>query len=1093
MTTKLLKYLIVLFMLLITPLHIYSQKYAVSERWRWTNFTVEDGLPSNAVFSIVEAPDGTPWVNTQAGLAWYNGYCWETIDSLKGLPAQQMQTIIVDGNDSLLVIDRTHKLYYGGKHGFRPVRLLIDGKEELIGTAAKYYDGRFLFLSRSSLFIGNTELAEKYELPDEFKNQKILGIWNTGGNSIWMNASAGLYRMENNRWHLKLPSKIESYSILQLWENINGYGLAFIASPPGDLGLWEWSPTSDPEKMTSEGIEVVTSLDINNDNDRIILKEIDLLKIYTGDRWFVPTQLIPEIKNIFTVKFRRNGGLWIGTVNGLHMFSSLSRQWTTLKYPSPDERNKINELISTRDGSIWAATSRGVVTHKPDGAVVSIEAIDGKTIDAITGIVEDNEGNIWISSGRTFEGTYKWDGKRWTYYGLKDGLDAGNVHKIRKDNSGRLWFLGLYRTDFYTRNVEQEPDAYLFENNTFIPWGREHGLPAARYYAFEEEPNGIRWFGTSIGLFRWTPDKNRNGAGTIKRWSTDDRSLLNNRIFTIAIDSNKTLWFGDRWSGLGYLDNDTIKYLTTADGLVSNDVWRIEVDNLNRLWIGTQGGLSFYSNGVFSSFKTDEGLENIRIWPILPLNNKIYIGTLGGGIQILDLAEINLTPPKISALPPMIEKRNAFIRWKTYTFWGTRFSENIETRSSVDDDGWTVWSRQHGIMLNDLSAGIHTVKVQSKNLLGATDTTQNLITFEIPAPFYTRPEFLIPIGALSAALAILTVVFVNRKRRADAALRRSEQRYRNLFDNANDAIMIIDPHKKTILEVNSKACEIYGYTKDEFISLPFSEVTKINGGAQDELLWNLHETGSKKYETTHNTQSGRHLNMHINAALIEFEGKTAILTLHRDISDIRQAEAKIRLLAQTITSARDYISITALDNTILFVNDAFAEGHGYTGQELFGMDFSVVLSPLTPQEKIDQLSATRTEGSWNGEIFHRRKDGTNFPVEVWSAVVQGEENQPVAVVHVARDVTDRKKAETDRENLILELQNALVEVKTLSGLLPICANCKKIRDDHGYWIQVETYISKHSEATFTHGLCPDCLKQYYPEVYQRMKDKEQNK
>jgi len=90
-------------------------------------------------------------------------------------------------------------------------------------------------------------------------------------------------------------------------------------------------------------------------------------------------------------------------------------------------------------------------------------------------------------------------------------------------------------------------------------------------------------------------------------------------------------------------------------------------------------------------------------------------------------------------------------------------------------------------------------------------------------------------------------------------------------------------------------------------------------------------------------------------------------------------------------------------------------------------------------------------------------------------------------------VTERKKSEAERENLILELQNALLEVKTLSGLLPICSSCKKIRDDHGYWIQVETYISKHSEATFTHGLCPECLKQYYPEVYKRWKAKEDNK
>lgn len=64
---------------------------------------------------------------------------------------------------------------------------------------------------------------------------------------------------------------------------------------------------------------------------------------------------------------------------------------------------------------------------------------------------------------------------------------------------------------------------------------------------------------------------------------------------------------------------------------------------------------------------------------------------------------------------------------------------------------------------------------------------------------------------------------------------------------------------------------------------------------------------------------------------------------------------------------------------------------------------------------------------------------------------------------------------------ILELQKALAEIKTLSGLLPICSSCKKIRDDKGYWNQLETYISKHSEAMFSHSICPECAKRSYPE------------
>ncbi len=75
----------------------------------------------------------------------------------------------------------------------------------------------------------------------------------------------------------------------------------------------------------------------------------------------------------------------------------------------------------------------------------------------------------------------------------------------------------------------------------------------------------------------------------------------------------------------------------------------------------------------------------------------------------------------------------------------------------------------------------------------------------------------------------------------------------------------------------------------------------------------------------------------------------------------------------------------------------------------------------------------------------------------------------------------RKQAEEERERLIAELQKALSEVKTLSGLLPICASCKSIRDDKGYWKQIESYIKDHSEAEFSHGICPDCIKKLYPE------------
>jgi CheY-like chemotaxis protein len=80
------------------------------------------------------------------------------------------------------------------------------------------------------------------------------------------------------------------------------------------------------------------------------------------------------------------------------------------------------------------------------------------------------------------------------------------------------------------------------------------------------------------------------------------------------------------------------------------------------------------------------------------------------------------------------------------------------------------------------------------------------------------------------------------------------------------------------------------------------------------------------------------------------------------------------------------------------------------------------------------------------------------------------------------EISERKRTEAEKEHLIAELTEALKNVKTLSGLLPICASCKKIRDDKGYWEQIESYIHKRSDAKFSHSLCPDCLTELYPDL-----------
>jgi len=174
----------------------------------------------------------------------------------------------------------------------------------------------------------------------------------------------------------------------------------------------------------------------------------------------------------------------------------------------------------------------------------------------------------------------------------------------------------------------------------------------------------------------------------------------------------------------------------------------------------------------------------------------------------------------------------------------------------------------------------------------------------------------------------------------------------------------------------------------------------------------------------------------------------------------------------------DGMMFTAPDGKILDANPAACRMFGRTREEIIAAGRAGLIDSGDP--RLPGLLAARQEtGRAHGELNARRRDGTLFPVEMSSVVFEDAAGQPRTCL-IIRDITERKVAEHERERLIRELQEAVAKVKTLSGLLPICASCKKIRDDGGRWHLLESYIRNHTEADFSHGICPDCRARLYP-------------
>lgn len=281
---------------------------------------------------------------------------------------------------------------------------------------------------------------------------------------------------------------------------------------------------------------------------------------------------------------------------------------------------------------------------------------------------------------------------------------------------------------------------------------------------------------------------------------------------------------------------------------------------------------------------------------------------------------------------------------------------------------------------------------------------------------------------------------ISVRKKAEEALKKSEYQYRNLFETANDAIIIFEPESEIILEANPKACEIYGFAKNELIGLSLKTFTENIEAGEKQIEQTLRDKSFKDFETKQFSRDGRVINFLVNGSAIEYESKPAILSINHDITDRKIAEEKLFTSEQQFRAvwenSADGMRLTNSDGIILMVNKAFCNLVEKNKAEIEGKTIDVVYKIENGEHKVDKhrerflFKTVKTYFEKELILWNKRKiwfEVTNSFIEI--------ENQPTMLLSIFRDVTQRKLAEFELRKLseAVEQSPASIFITDING------------------------------------------------------------
>jgi ligand-binding sensor domain-containing protein len=790
-----------------------------------------------------------------------------------------------------------------------------------------------------------------------------------------------------------------------------------------------------------------------------------------------------------------DGYLWVATVEGLARFDGLRFKIFDRTNTEALTRNDIQSLYASRDGSLWISVYGAGLIRYRDGAFRAYAPPGEWAATTVSVMAEDARGALWI--GTDGGGLFRLKDDAFERHSVEQGLSNNSVWSLCPRRDGSLWVgtsAGVDRLvdgrfepfpgreglsgkvvtalgeDAAGRLLAGTADGlHILESGRFR---KAEGLSQDHVHALLADSAGTLWVGTDQGLSRvrgtqvnvlgvadGLPSRvsaileDREGGVWLGTWSsglfrlTDGAvtrflpgtGVSGDEIMSIAGARGGGAWLGTNGGEIHRYDGARFTPLHATGELRRASVVALHEDRGGRLWVGTDLGLHRFENGRWTHYSAREGLPNPIVRSILEdRRGRLWVGTDGGGLAL-------------------------FERGKFRNFSERDGLPSDHLRALHEDGKGTLWIATYG-GLASLTDG----RFRSY-------TTRDGLSSDLVRSFHEDKEGALWIGTYGGGLNRLKDGHITAYTSRDGLF--NDVIYGILEDDGGRLWMSCN---KGLFSVEKRQLEDFAAgRRREVVSLAYGRAdgmisSDFSGGfpaawkAPNGRLWFPSSRGVVAMDPTAAARPSP-----APAAIVEerfVDGEPVPLGAALDVGpSARRLEFHFTALAFAAPERLEF------DYRL----EDFDPGWVPAGPQRVAQ-----YTNIPPGQYRFRVRVRTLGGDWN-------EGGAPLGLRVRPHWYRTPAFFVLAAVAVALAVLAAYRVRMGQlvareRELGRRVKEALAEVKTLSGLLPICSSCKRVREDGGYWQRIESYVQTHSQAQFSHGICPDCMVKLYPEQAKRI-------